>query len=155
MQLVIDKFSHGFPASQLSDALWSWNEHNLEIWNSSPIWDFISKLAAYFSERRTPNVKHGMTLSFVIRVRKLSEPDFISGLYTGKTDLKLDLLNLRTLITKLLTQEFAYHWLRTAEPVKVTLHLYWIERVPGVEMIMYNLTSKASESLLTVVYTHQ
>ena len=164
MQLVIDKFSHGFPASQLSDALWSWNEHNLEIWNSSPIWDFITKLAGYFSERRTPNVKRGMTLSFVIRVRKLSEPDFISGPYTGKTVLKLDLLNLRTLITKLLTQEFAYHWLRTAEPVlfcfsfsiyNVTLHLYWIERVPGVEMIMYNLTSKASESLLTIVHTHQ
>ena len=50
-----------------------------------------------------------MTLSFVIRVRKLSESGSISGPYTGKTDLKLDLLNLLTLITKLLTQEFAYH----------------------------------------------
>ena len=52
---------------------------------------------------RTPNVKHGMTLSLVIRVRKLSESGSISGPYTGKTDLKLDLLNLLTLITKLLS----------------------------------------------------
>ena len=44
-----------------------------------------------------------MTLSFVIRVRKMSESGSISGPYTGKTDLKLDLLNLLTLITKLLS----------------------------------------------------
>ena len=44
-----------------------------------------------------------MTLSLVIRVRKLSESGSISGPYTGKSDLKLDLLSLLTLITKLLS----------------------------------------------------
>ena len=66
--------------------------------------DFISKLAGVFF--RTPNVKHGMTLSLVIRVRKLSESGSISGPYTGKSDLKLDLLSLLTLITIKTSESF-------------------------------------------------
>ena len=66
-------------------------------------WILSQSWQGYFSECQTPSVKCGLTLSFVIRVRKLSESGSISGPYTGKTDLKLDLLNLLTLITKLLS----------------------------------------------------
>ena len=66
-------------------------------------WILSQSWQGYFSERRTPNVKHGMTLSLVIRIRKLSESGSISGPYTGKTDLKLHLLSFLTLVTKLLS----------------------------------------------------
>ena len=72
----------------------------LEIHNLRNL-DFISKLAGVFF--RTQNVKHRMTLSLVIRIRKLSESGSISGPYTGTTDLKLDLLSFLTLVTKLLS----------------------------------------------------
>ena len=38
-----------------------------------------------------------MTLKFSVWVRKLRESDFIFGLYTGKTDQKLDYLSFLTL----------------------------------------------------------
>ena len=66
-------------------------------------WILSQSWQGYFSECQTPSVKRGLTLSFVIRVRKLSESGSFSGTYTGKTNLKLDLLNLLTLITKLLS----------------------------------------------------
>ena len=72
----------------------------LEIHNLRNL-DFISKLTGVFF--RTQNVKHGMTLSLVIRIRKLSESGSIWGPYTGTTDLKLDLLSFLTLVTKLLS----------------------------------------------------
>ena len=63
-------------------------------------WILSQSWQGYF---QNAECKHGMTLSLVIRVRKLSESGSISGPYTGKTDLKLDLLSLLTLITKLLS----------------------------------------------------
>ena len=59
-------------------------------------WLLSQRWKGYFLEHRTPNVKHGMTLSLVISVRKLSESGSISGPYTEKSDLKLDLLSLRS-----------------------------------------------------------
>ena len=41
-----------------------------------------------FAERQMQNAK--WLWSLVIRVRKLTESDFIFGLHTGKTDQKLD-----------------------------------------------------------------
>ena len=66
-------------------------------------WILSQSLQGYFSERWTLNVKRRVNLSLVIRVRKLSESGSISGPCTGKTDRKLDLLSLLTLITKLLS----------------------------------------------------
>ena len=66
-------------------------------------WILSQGWKGYSVEHRTPNVKHRMTLSLVITVRKLSESGSISGPYTGKTDLKLDLLSFLTLVTKLLS----------------------------------------------------
>ena len=56
-------------------------------------WILSQSWQRYFSERWTPSVKRGVTLSLVIRITKLSESGSISGPYTGKSDLKLDLLS--------------------------------------------------------------